>query len=88
MSSKVPQRPAPTEKPRALVFTTVEFEDNDWDGPKLEGDFAAYTSKTSAASLRVTLNGKAIFDSDLPRGKTFYTSVNVIHLPQGAIGER
>jgi hypothetical protein len=87
MSSKPPQ-PRVTEKPRILAFTTVEFEDNDWDGPKLEGDFAAYTSKTAAASLRVTLNGKAIFDSDFPRGKTFYTSVNVIHLPQGPIGEK
>jgi hypothetical protein len=80
----VTPRPVPTEIPRILVFTTVEFEDGDWDGPHIQGDFASYTAKNNAASLRITLNGKPIFDKDFGKGKTFYIDDDVIHLPEGA----
>jgi hypothetical protein len=87
MATVTPPRPKPTEIPRILVFTTVEFENGDWDGPRIQGDFASYTSKNDAASLRITLNGKPIFDKDYGKGKTFYVDDDVIHLPEGAKGE-
>ena len=69
---------------RVAVFTTVEFEDGDWDGPHAEDELLTYKSKTAAASLKVTLNGGTIFDKDYPRGKKITIDGNVIHLPEGA----
>jgi len=73
-----------TEVVRVAAFTTVEFEDGDWDGPHRQDDLVSYKSKNNAASLRVTLNGKVVFDKDFPKGKTILIDDDVIHLPEGA----
>ena len=69
---------------RVTTFTTVEFEDGDWDGPDRDDDMLTYKSKNNAASLKVTLNGVAVFDQDYPKGKKITIDGNVIHLPEGA----
>jgi hypothetical protein len=73
----------PTEVIRVATFSTVEFEDRDWDGPHIVGDVLQYKSLSPTSSLRVTLNGKAIFDKDYPKGKTITIDDDVIHLPAG-----
>ena len=73
-----------TEVVRVASFTTVEFEDGDWDGPHRQDDLVSYKSKNNTASLRVTLNGKVVFDKDFPKGKTILIDDDVIHLPEGA----
>jgi hypothetical protein len=73
-----------TEVVRVAAFTTVEFEDGDWDGPHRQDDLVSYKSKNNTASLRVTLNGKVVFDKDFPKGKTILIDDDVIHLPEGA----
>ncbi|HEY0544907.1 MAG TPA: hypothetical protein VGC91_05870 [Pyrinomonadaceae bacterium] len=70
---------------RVAAFTTVEFEDGDWDGPHRDEDTMSYKSKVGAASVKVTLNGTTVFDRDYPRGKTFSIVGNVIHLPEGSV---
>lgn len=69
---------------RVAAFTTVEMEDNDWDGPHAEDELLTYKSKTATASLKVTLNGTVVFDKDYPKGKKITIDGNVIHLPEGA----
>ena len=72
------------ERPRVVEFDTVEFEDNDWDGPHPHGEFLTYTSKNESASIKVTKNGKVVLDGDYrSKGKTFLIDEDVIHLPDG-----
>jgi hypothetical protein len=71
---------------RITTFTSVEFEDGDWDGPHREDDLVTYKSKTAAASLKVILNGAIAFDQDYAKGKVITLDGNVIHLPEGAFG--
>ena len=60
------------ERPRVVEFDTVEFEDNDWDGPHPHGEFLTYTSKNESASIKVTKNGKVVLDGDYrSKGKRF-----------------
>jgi hypothetical protein len=73
-----------SEVVRVAAFTTVEMEDGDWDGPHREDDLLSYKSKNDTASLRVTLNGKVVFDRDYKKGKTIIIDEDVIHLPEGA----
>ena len=68
---------------RVAKFTTVEFEPGDWDGPHREDDLLTYKSKNATASLKVTLNGKVVFDKDYPKGKTITIAEDTIHLPEG-----
>jgi hypothetical protein len=72
---------------RVTVFTTVEFEDGDWDGPHREDDLLTYKSRNATASLKVTRDGTTVFDKDYPKGKTITLAGNVIHLPEGAQDE-
>lgn len=71
---------------RVATFTSVEFEDGDWDGPHREDDLVTYKSKTPAASLKVILNGGIVFDKDYAKGKVITFDGNVIHLPEGPFG--
>lgn len=69
---------------RVTTFTTVEFEDGDWEGPDRDDDMVTYKSRNNAASLKVTLNGATVFDKDYPKDKKITIDGNVIHLPEGA----
>lgn len=72
------------EKLRVLTFSTLEFEDGDWDGPHRDEDVMSYKSKVGAASLKITRDGSTIFDADFPKSKTIYVVDDVVHLPEGA----
>ena len=62
------------ERPRVVEFDTVEFEDNDWDGPHPHGEFLTYTSKNDfgldqgdqewqgGAGRRLSLQGENVSD--------------------------
>jgi hypothetical protein len=67
---------------RVTTFDTVEFEDNDWDGPHPVGELLTYKSKSPTSSLKVTRGGKTVFDKDYAKGKTITIDGNVIHLPE------
>ncbi|MFL6209515.1 MAG: hypothetical protein ACJ74W_11730 [Pyrinomonadaceae bacterium] len=75
------------EIPRIFVFTTVDFEDGDWDGPHRDDDILTYKSKNATASLKITHNGATVFDKDFPKNKTFTVVGDVIHIPEGALPE-
>jgi hypothetical protein len=77
------ERQMADEKVRVIAFDTVDLDDGDWDGPHVQGEFLAYTSKHAAASIRVTKGGKVVIDGDYGARKTLLIDDDVIHLPEG-----